>query len=218
MLDIHNLMTSLASRRPIFHSEADFQHALAWHIHGTHPECDVRLEFNPFPNQRRNMALDIWLRTSWDTYAIELKYGTLLLEREVQGEYFALRNQSAQDIKRYDFLRDVERIEQVTANHERASRGLAVFLTNDQGYWNPPNRPNTVDADFRIHDGHRVGGGQLRWGANASPGTMSSREEPISLSNSYTLNWHDYSTFGSRRGQRFRYLAVAVPPAKEHTL
>ena len=32
-LDIHNLMQGLSYSRPVFHSEADFQHALAWHIH-----------------------------------------------------------------------------------------------------------------------------------------------------------------------------------------
>ena len=33
MLDISDLMTGLAVSRKVFHSEADFQHALAWHIH-----------------------------------------------------------------------------------------------------------------------------------------------------------------------------------------
>ena len=212
MLDIHSLMTGLSSRRPIFHSEADFQHALAWEIHEAHPDCDVRLEFNPFSDQGRNMALDIWLRLLRATCAIELKYGTRLFERESLGEQFALRNQSAQDIKRYDFLRDVERIEQVIANHQQASYGLAVLLTNDQGYWNPPTRPDTVDADFRIHDGQRIGNRALRWGEDASDGTKRNREAPIRLNSSYSLTWRDYSTFGDKTGERFRYLAVSVSP------
>lgn len=32
MLELPQLMSLLAKRRPLFHSEADFQHALAWHI------------------------------------------------------------------------------------------------------------------------------------------------------------------------------------------
>ena len=213
MLDIHSLMAGLSSRRPIFHSEADFQHALAWYIRETHPHCDVRLEFNPFPDSGRNMALDIWLHISQATYAIELKYGTRLLERASQGEYFALRNQSAQDIKRYDFLRDVERIEQVIGNHPRASRGLAILLTNDQGYWNAPTRPNTVDADFRVHDGQRIGNRALHWSDEASDGTKRNREAPIRISGSYGLRWRDYSTFGDKSGETFRYLAIEVPAA-----
>ena len=45
MLDIHGLMSKLRKRRPIFHSEADFQHALAWEIHLANPSHQVRLEF-----------------------------------------------------------------------------------------------------------------------------------------------------------------------------
>ena len=37
MLDIKGLLTALAESRKVFHSEADFQHALAWHIHQTMP-------------------------------------------------------------------------------------------------------------------------------------------------------------------------------------
>ena len=29
----------MALERPLFHAEADFQHALAWKIHETYPEC-----------------------------------------------------------------------------------------------------------------------------------------------------------------------------------
>ena len=33
MLAVRDLMAGLAESRKVFHSEADFQHALAWHIH-----------------------------------------------------------------------------------------------------------------------------------------------------------------------------------------
>ena len=44
MLDIDQLMACLADTRKVFHSEADFQHALAWQIHRAMPEGQVRLE------------------------------------------------------------------------------------------------------------------------------------------------------------------------------
>ncbi len=50
-LDIlHKLMADLAAHRPIFHSEADFQHALAWQIHEAMPDCEIRLEW-PYPKK-----------------------------------------------------------------------------------------------------------------------------------------------------------------------
>ena len=70
-MNIHSIMRDLAGR-PIFHSEADFQFALAWQIKERMPDCEIRLEFPPF--RRENMALDIWVPTM--KMAIELKYTT----------------------------------------------------------------------------------------------------------------------------------------------
>ena len=43
----------------MFHSEADFQHALAWQIHEAAPESQVRLEVSVIPVEAQRMFLDI---------------------------------------------------------------------------------------------------------------------------------------------------------------
>ncbi len=213
MLDIDDLMSGLSRRRPLFHSEADFQHELAWEIRATIDGCPARLEFPPFPDNDKRMALDIWLPSVGT--AIELKYCTRKFERSVLGGRFSLANQLARDIKRYDFLNDIQRIERVVMDYETANCGLAVLLTNDPLFWEQQSRADVVDAEFHIPDGQRIGLNEMSWGDNASDGTKRSREKPITLSHSYVLKWHDYSALGDKRGERFRYLAVAVPPAKE---
>ena len=80
MLDIANLMLGLSKSRPIFHSEADFQHAFAWQIHERLPDCQVRLEYNPLPAQKKRMYLDIWVQSL--KVATELKYPTRKLDLE----------------------------------------------------------------------------------------------------------------------------------------
>lgn len=202
-LDIHALMSGLAERRPIFHSEADFQFALAWRIHKTLPDCEVRLEFKPFPSER--MYLDVWLPT--ECVAIELKYLTRELDIECAGERFVLAEQGAQDISRYDILKDVQRIERVVSE-TRANAGFVITLTNDWLYWQPSTR-HTIDASFRIPEGKTLSG-NLKWASRASEGTTKGKEEPISLKGSYTMNWRDYSRLGAERNARFRYLAVSV--------
>ena len=99
-IDIITLMEGLSRSRPIFHSEADFQHALAWRLHETVPEIEVRLEFRPLPQE--NIYIDIWIPKG--RIAIELKYLTRKLLADWRGETFMLRNQAAQATKRYDFL------------------------------------------------------------------------------------------------------------------
>ena len=205
-LDIRRVMDSLSERHPIFHSEADFQHALAWRIHEMAPGCQVRLEFNPFPKDDRRSYLDIWLPDLG--IALELKYRTRGFETEYMGEKFALRNHSAQDHGRYDFLKDVQRLERV-AREMSARAGYAIMLTNDSSYWNAPLRGNTVDAAFRIHEGSRISG-ELNWASHASKGTMRGRESAIRLTNAYAMRWQDYSKVADRGYATFRYLAVSV--------
>ena len=65
----------------MFHSEADFQFALAWRIKEA-TSHDIRLEFKPFPEER--MYLDLWVPAIG--VAVELKYLTRKLEVERDGE------------------------------------------------------------------------------------------------------------------------------------
>ena len=53
MFDMDGLMRSLADTRKVFHSEADFQHALAWHIHEAMPESQIRLEVDVMQVERQ---------------------------------------------------------------------------------------------------------------------------------------------------------------------
>ena len=203
-LDIPGLMVTLAEERPIFHSEADFQHALAWQLHKVMPTDEIRLEYKPFQNER--MYLDIWLPGAG--VAIELKYLTKGLEQCSKQESFALLNQGAQDIRRYDFLRDVQRLERVVADFELAEVGYAILLANDPPYWELSSR-STIDADFRLHQGREIAG-DMAWSPKAAKGTTNGREEPIHLKGSYDCVWRDYFSFGEATNQQFRYLMIEV--------
>ena len=205
MLDIDAILADLSESRGVFHSEADFQHAVAWQLHKAMPDCQIRLEFNPFPTEHKRMYVDIWLPS--EEVAIELKYPTRYLDAEWCGERFALRNQAAEDLTRYDFLKDIQRLERVVVENQ-AKVGIGILLTNDSSYWKQ-GRANTVDADFRIHESRRLTGG-LEWSDRASKGTTKGREASIRLQGSYDLRWQEYLVFPSGAYRRFRYLTVAV--------
>ncbi len=205
MLDIDAVLTDLSESRGVFHSEADFQHAVAWQLHKAMPDRQIRLEFNPFPAEHKRMYVDIWLPS--EEVAVELKYPTRKLDSEWRGELFALRNQAAQDLIRYDFLKDIQRLERMVMENQ-AKVGVAILLTNDSSYWKQGRRA-TVDADFRIHESRRLTG-KLKWSDRASMGTTKNREAPIRLQGSYDVHWQDYSVVPEGTYRRFRYLAVAV--------
>lgn len=209
MLNVTKLLKSLALDRPVFHSEADFQHSLAWHIHEVGLDPRVRLE-RPVDlhDPQKRICLDLWLPSS--SVAVELKYRTRNLELEYEGERFVLRDQSAQDTGRYDFLKGVERLEQLSKRPEFRA-GLAILITNDPLYWDEPlpDWKETRDAQFRLHEGRTVEG-TLRWSPRAFPRAIKGREDPICLKHSYSLRWREYSDPGDGTYRRFRYLAIQV--------
>ena len=79
MLDLAAIMRTLASKLPIFNSEADFQLALGWEIQLAHPAARLRMEYRPAYLDRR-AYLDLWAADSDWTAAIELKYFTRALD------------------------------------------------------------------------------------------------------------------------------------------
>ena len=206
MLDIDAILSRLANRRPLFHSEADFKHSLAWEIQQRFPESSVRLEYKPKSVGKR-VYLDVWVTNEDRIYAVELKYKTRKLHC-VQGEDFGLLDQSAQDCGRYDFLTDVERLEELVLRQPNAV-GYAVFLTNDDGYWRQPKRETTNDRCFRIHEGRTLTG-ELCWGAGASFGTMDKRKEEIFLRGQYEVHWRDYSQPSSDSYGKLRYTCLEI--------
>lgn len=205
-LDLKQLMARLASERPIFHSEADFQHALAWQIHTAHPEARVRLETRP----ERGIRLDLLVSIKDETIAIELKYLVSRVDQVFLGERFNLPNQAAQDISRYDFLKDVARVERFVADRI-ADRGIALALSNDQGYWRSGTKLDPVDLMFRLNEGREISGA-LSWGLMAGAGTTKGREMPLKLTGRYECAWQDYSSIGQSSGKPivFRYLLIEV--------
>ncbi|MCI1693298.1 hypothetical protein [Aneurinibacillus aneurinilyticus] len=207
MIDIKNVISKLKNNRPLFHSEADFQLAFAWEIQSQYPNAQIRLEYN-YPYVSNNVYLDIWVNYNGINIPIELKYKTKKSSFIINDEAFNLKNHSAQDCGRYDFIKDISRLEQVISK-ETHSIGYAIMLTNDNLYWNVSTKIDSVDAAFKIHEGRNLCGA-LAWGELASAGTKRGRESEIVLTNSYNLNWNPYSKVSDSSSGEFKILIVEV--------
>lgn len=195
----------LAKVRPIFHSEADFQHALAVVLHEL--GFRVRLEVRPFPAE--SVYLDMLVHGPPGRLAIELKYLTGRLSAVLDDEVFSLREQGALDLRRYDVVRDVARLERLVLSG-KADHGVVVVLTNAAACWTAPVTSETFDRSFRIHQG-AVLEGRLRWAQGTGEGTMKGRADGFVLRGRYELDWLDYSVVvGTRSASRFRALVVPV--------
>lgn len=196
-------MAAVAKRRPVFHNEADFQHAFAWAIQLRWPEARVRLETRPRPGVR----LDVLVSLSDVRVAFELKYLLRDLTTTWDGEEFVLPPQFAQDGRRYDFVRDIGRLEHVVP--DLAEVGYAIAVTNDPSYWKLSRKIDVTDAAFRIHEGRELSG-LLAWSDATGTGTMRKREAALSLRGAYLTAWRDFSRVHGTGYKEFRYLAVEV--------
>lgn len=202
---IGEAMQALARKRALFHSEADFQHALAWEVQTAHPDAKIRLEKRVATNP--NIDVDVLIELDGFVLGVELKYPRRGMTAEVDGELFTLAT-GADDHGRYFAVEDCARLERLVAAGTIQS-GVLVLLTNVANVWEQPasRRPVLYDA-FRLHDGHILQG-KMAWGDWGSPGGRpTGATGEITLIGTYPLVWHDYSTVA---GVQFRYLLVGAP-------
>ena len=192
MLDIHSIMQGLAERGPIINSRVEFHDALCDYLCGIFEHDEVIAEIHPrsFGNTkfiigipRHGVAIRLWCPRAegWRD------------------------NQT-----RYEFLRDVDRMERAVADGDCLRHGLVVMLTDMNKLWEIPKTSQLVtsDAAFLIHHGATLSG-MLDWATQTKPGTKKGREKPIQLDGRYLMYWRNYH-LGSGKNSKFRYLAVEV--------
>lgn len=170
-----------------------------------HPQCDVRLEVPSFVDGVG--TTDVVARSDGRISGFELKYLTRHYSIALDGETYRLKNHGAHDLRRYDVVRDIQRMERF--NWPDYGPSFVIALSNDPSYWNSARSDATIDSAFRLSEG-RVVGGALAWANHAGEGTIRKREAPLNLRGQYAMNWRDYSTFSVRTGD-FRYLCIPIP-------
>jgi hypothetical protein len=200
---VEKALSRIAHERPLFHSEADFQHALAWQIQSDQPTANVRLERRMSTTPR--VELDLLVELDGGSLAIELKYPRAALTVELGDEAYDLRLGAA-DVESYAVVKDIWRLERLVREGV-ADEGCAVVVTNHQGIWEPSatGRETLGDA-FRLTDG-TVLSGLRAW----RPTDKKWPGPPIELAGCYALRWRSYATVPGIQGSReFRYLLIAV--------
>lgn len=197
MIEIIKILQQLLNKKRIFGSEADFQFAFAWELRESYgDQADVRLEFTPWEYSDA-MHIDIAIIVGKQLIPIELKYRKARLDTIYNGEHIRLKAHTAHDTGAYEYLLDIERLENLMKSETYSiSEAYAIMLTNDSAYWRDtrkaPNGKQPNDIAFRIFDGVELTG-KREWNAAASEGTIKGHERPISLDGTYKIEWQDCS-------------------------
>jgi hypothetical protein len=150
----------------------------------------VRLETHPEPSIRLDVLLS---RPDLDAHSVvELKYLTRGWAGEIAGEQFALKNHGAQDIRAYDVVKDIGRVERFVADRP-GWNGAMIAFTNDHSYWQPVTHGRQTNPQaFRLYEGLSLSATRA-WGPHTGAGTMKGRAEPVELARVHNLGWREYS-------------------------
>ena len=214
--ELKNKLEELISKRNLFHSEADFQHSFALLLKNN--DSIVRLEKPFYSNKKiKKIELDIFLKNKNENIGIELKYKTRKIsnnkEIKIQNEKYRLSEQGAQNLGRYDFFKDVERLQQLK-DEKKIEKGYVVFLTNDPSYWKGAKK-GTLSEKFCIKENRVINeNSELSWPENTSEKSISkTRTGSIIIKKKLHLNWKKYSSpkeielLGSKQ---FKYLLSEI--------
>ena len=141
-----------------FCSEADFQFALAWKLkqYINNEGIKVRLEylFNSQEESENDKHIDILIIQGKKWIPIELKFRKKEVKiTENDGETYDLKTHGAKDCGCYNYLYDIQRIEEIR-EYKKSDfvRGFAIMITNDKSYLKKP-RKNAAYLNFSIHIG-----------------------------------------------------------------
>lgn len=185
------------NQEQFFCNECHLQMELAAYLRQCGNYSKVHLEYF-VPSaivQPQNLYIDIVVEKDGEFLPIELKYKTAPLKKNLDcfGEVLqgvdVLKNHGARDLGAYDFWRDVSRIECLMKRFGNVKNGIALFLTNDQGYWKlPKDGTNPNYANFSMKDGKHS---QVKnWQGNTA---MSAARPSFNVNKVYDLEWKDYN-------------------------
>jgi len=142
---VSGLLSRLAERRPLFHSERDLQHELAGEL--SRAESVYARVDHPVQVGEERFRLDVLAirhRGERERVGFELRYLTrrLAWTDPATGEDYQLRDLAPHE--RLAFLLDIGRIERAVRMRQ-IDAGCSLLVSNDDDLWAPAERPE-VDA------------------------------------------------------------------------
>ncbi len=187
----------LDTNKELLFNERDLQMHLATFLRQTGHYDDVDVEYYvPLSELKgyiwnNELRMDVLVRKGKEFLPIELKYKTKTVRKKllrfgesVAEEVEVMKNQGAQDLGKYDFWKDVRRIEIVRNRFSSIKNGLAVFVTNDPMYVQR-GREKSNHIKFSMDEGsHRI---EKHWLLKES--TCCKTHPDFEVEKEYTIHW-----------------------------
>lgn len=208
---VKRTITKLHQRKPLFHSESHFVAWFAWIVKETFPSISMpELQVGNFYNNKR-LRLDMLVRHNDLQFGLEMKYARASMNGGVsfpfqRDVYYAPKSGAAKDITRFNFLKDIERLESAVDTLEKTSC-CALLVTNISDLWLPEEgEPN--DLMYCLDDG--ITPGTKTWLKPPSRNTLDRTGESVLIQGDYQTEWNPFSEIPKIENGIYKYLAVFV--------
>jgi hypothetical protein len=202
MIDINRIIFRLSYKPTILKSQMHLRDLMLEQLKFFGFDCGINIKIG-------NDSVDILAfdKVSSKKYLFEVRYKTKRLKINIEGMEYNLKNHGAQDQGRYDYIKDIEKLERLVDSRDN-TEGFALMITNDHYYWEPPVKNESIDKDFLLYNGRTLNG-HLKWGEHAAKGTMYNRETFIQIKRKYNIKWDEYVNYDSKNA-KFNFLLVHV--------
>ena len=188
MITIETILQELAKDRPFFHSEADFQFALAWKIQKEFPDAEIRLESPASLLDKSSAEIDIIVKQGDTLFPIELKY-----KLKSQGQITNSRPAMLEDIERLEKLQSSD-LKDSNLTNTPIRECFVIWLTDNMSFFENVSEVNNCDikSDAVVH-------GQYSYHAGVQKGVVIA-----DIQGEYRIEWKEYF-------DKLRYSITCIP-------
>lgn len=171
--------------------EAQLQYELAVELGKSYPNAKIFFEYPATDkSSTKRIYYDLVIVENDTYYVIELKYKTKDENVSIYGVSYTLKNHAAQDLGRFDYLKDVSRIENFSANtNKNFGGGFAVIVTNDSTYWEKDGA-KCIYKEFAVKNGVTISKGDKNWVNGTKESSVGKdRINGLTLLKDYSVKW-----------------------------
>lgn len=174
----------------------------------------------PWSN-KASMWIDIVVGKDGYFVPIELKYTTAKIESGdpitrfgepvISDDVQLVKNQAASNLVKYNYWKDVRRIELVKQRYAKIVGGIALIVTNSSIFWKNTDTEAAYKT-FSTGEGVVVKKGEMKWAAKVSK-TVLDGHPNFSIEGHYTCHWKSASIQGLNEdtgNSLFRYCLVEI--------
>lgn len=186
--------------------EAQLQYELAIELGKSYPKAKIYLEYPAVDkNSNKRIYYDLVIVENNTYYVIELKYKTKAENVSIYGVSYELKTHAAQDLGRFDYLKDISRIENFSANtNKNFGGGFAVIVTNDNVYWKNDGE-GCLYKEFALNIGATISKGNKNWANGTKTSSVGEKRiKGLTLLKDYPVKWEPIADTS------FQYLLLEI--------